>query len=341
MRRTLLALLAVFGSAQLASFETRAQSVAACQSVLTPTIEQSNSDYRRMQSYMYTSSEYEFDRLKKLSNESRSADAGFKAFSAEYEDSNTKEEFSERVRRRLLVEGFSLNESDAKSYARIGVTDKQVDGWMSCVSNVSGAGAILLTSRGVGGNTFNLRVARVFQSGVGSGTLELSVSNGTINGVKQLSEQYVGPGAKTYEVIADSPQLKVWVRANLASLTDDLVVNLNSSTLSTPLRSKVFVSGVVELVGGAKEPVNRREVTPNFQIPTTRKLSNFTLAIEQEVNGRKCASAVIEVGALNWPTGTTMDSKRQFRPQIQAGCQVPGSYMQIQCFVDEKEPLTC
>ena len=341
MRRTLITLLAVCGSAQFASADAQAQSVAACQAVLTPTIEQSNSDYVRMQSYMYTNSEYEFDRLKKMSNESRSADAGFKAFSAEYEDSNTREEFSERVRRRMRAEGFTLNESEAKSYARIGLTDKQVDGWMSCVSNVSGAGGILLTPRGISGNTFNLRIARVFQSGVGSGRLELGVSNGTINGVKQFTEQYVGSGAKTYEVIADSPQSKVSIRTNLASLTDDLVVDLNSSTQKTPLRSKVFVSGVVELAGGVKEPISRREITPNFQLPTTRRLSNFTLTIEQEVNGRKCASAVIEMGALNWPTGTTMNSQRQFRPQIQAGCQVPASYMQIQCFVDEKEPQTC
>ena len=78
-----------------------------CDAVLLPTIDQRQSDYTLMQTYMSQNAEYEYDRLKNLDTNARNADASYKLFSAEYNDSNTREEFREKVRQRLANPDYS------------------------------------------------------------------------------------------------------------------------------------------------------------------------------------------------------------------------------------------
>src|SRR5919197_799223 len=75
-----------------------------CESSLSPTLEITNIDYRVKQAYMYVNASLEYDRLQNLDRDSRSADASYKLFSAEYDESKTREEFQQKVRQRLVSE---------------------------------------------------------------------------------------------------------------------------------------------------------------------------------------------------------------------------------------------
>lgn len=86
-----------------------------CQPALMPTIEQSSSDYTSLQSYMRVNAESEYERLEKLDQQGKEASASYKYFEAEYKDSKTKSDFSEKVRDRLNKENFFATESEAKT----------------------------------------------------------------------------------------------------------------------------------------------------------------------------------------------------------------------------------
>jgi hypothetical protein len=208
---------------------------ALCQQVIVPTEEQSTSDYRRMQSFMSTNSSYEYERLKKLDTSARGAQASYKVFSAEYNDSNTKEDFSEKVRQRLSNESFNLSESDARSYAKTGLTDFQVAAWQECVQRVTGAGGLLLSAKNMTSSGFTLVVARVFQPGVGQGAVEFEIVGGSIGSKKLIQETYVGFGSKAYEVKRDSSAQAVRVSGTLMStFPDSVLVDYTPRVITKP-----------------------------------------------------------------------------------------------------------
>lgn len=214
----------------LLSLSSQAQptEVAVCNGALVPSEEEIRSDARLMQAYVFSNAEYEFDRLRNLDNTSRNADAGFKYFSAEYSESQTKEQFSEKVRNRLQTEGFSLSKTDARSYYRRGLTDGQLAKWLGCVTIMSGQGALLLTPRSISSDSFVLTVSRKFPLGVGQGEVEIGLVGGSVRGVTTIKEIYQGPGSKSYAVRAAKANSRVTIIANLPGFSDSIVVDLQT-----------------------------------------------------------------------------------------------------------------
>jgi hypothetical protein len=211
-----------------------AQDAEVCQGVLIPTEEQAQSDYRRMQAYLFTNAEAEYERLQSMDANKRGAEASYKLFSAEYNDSQTKQSFSDKIRRRLISEGFSLNESDARAYTRRGLTDKQVQGWLDCVIIRTQAGLILLSPRAITSDGFVLSVARRFPNGVSGGEAEISVKGGTIGSQQHLKDRYAGSGTKSYDIRANSNSEQVTVIANLPGFSDVISVDLKAKPVSPP-----------------------------------------------------------------------------------------------------------
>src|SRR5215831_10499623 len=96
----LFALVLLFGLVS----QSYAQSTAECDGVLVPNTESVKTDYRLAQNFMYVNAESEYERLKKLDKDARGADGSFLAFSAEYNESKSSEEFREKVRQRIKRE---------------------------------------------------------------------------------------------------------------------------------------------------------------------------------------------------------------------------------------------
>ena len=105
----------------LAPLFAQAQSSDRCDVALQPTLDQGKSDYRLMQSFMKLHASEEYTRIHNITTDARNADASYMTFSAEYEDSHSKDEFQEKITKRLENEHFTLDVSDAKSYYRGGV----------------------------------------------------------------------------------------------------------------------------------------------------------------------------------------------------------------------------
>jgi hypothetical protein len=97
---------------------SHAQSTAECDGVLIPTVEQSSNDRRMILAFVSVNAKTEYERLKKLDKDARAADATYKVFSAEYNDSRSREMFQEKTRNKLTELNFNLNESEARSYYR-------------------------------------------------------------------------------------------------------------------------------------------------------------------------------------------------------------------------------
>lgn len=228
----------------------QSQAAALCQQVTAPTIEQSTSDYRRLQSFMSLNSGYEYDRLQKIDSSARGGEASYKMFSAEYNESNTREEFSEKVRQRLSREEFNLSESDARSYARRGLTDTQVNAWASCVQQVTGAGGLLLSPRSVTADGFTLIVTRVFPQGVGRGGADITVTGGVINAKTSLTDSYEGNGSTAYEVVKSQDAKAVRISGTLMrTFTDSVLVDYVVAPPPPKKFEKRFDASAIDLGG--------------------------------------------------------------------------------------------
>lgn len=201
-----------------------------CEKVLVPTTEQVHSDYRKMQAFMSINASHEYERLQNTDTAARNADATYEVYSAEYHDSQTKEQFSEKVHDRLQKEHFNLSESDARSYLRIGVSDKQVDAWQKCMHDAAEAGGLMLTARNVTSDGFTLLVTRSFPKSIADGEVKLQVTGGTFKdgsfySPSSLSERYSADGSKAYEVIRNAKApLQVRVQGNLRNAFPDSIL---------------------------------------------------------------------------------------------------------------------
>jgi len=206
-----------------------AQPASICDTVLIPTVEQAQSEYQRMQAFMYNNAENEYDRLHNLDASARAAAASYKFFSAEYKDSQTREQFRERVQQRLTTEGFNMSEEEARSHYRTGISERQGEQWLTCIIQITGRGEILLSPDNIDQGGFDLKVMRSFPTGVpATATAEIKVAGGTIDGISHVSDQYDGSGAKTYQVSAAPSSNKIKVIANMLGFTDSLSVDLAS-----------------------------------------------------------------------------------------------------------------
>lgn len=220
-----------------------------CEAVLRPNTESSSSNYGLMQAFMSVNAEDEYDRLHALSSSARAADASYKVFSAEYEDSTSNSTFKEAVRKRLKNENFSMSESDAKALYRETIRDSQVAAWAVCAND--GAGRVLASGDRIDSEkkTFVLSIYWTPQTNVGEGKLEIQVRGGTILGKGERTETRIGSGGKSYFVDADKNSRSVTVIANIAGKNDSVMVSFVPvpPPPAVPSAGTVLQSGMIEV----------------------------------------------------------------------------------------------
>lgn len=200
-----------------------AQDITQCDGVLIPTVEDSRSDYALLQAFASVNADALYDAIDKSGSNSISGGGGYGPFSADFQQSSSKSEFSERVEKRLVEEQFQMDESDARAYYRSSVLDAQVRAWSQCVGEITEGGAVLLSTDFSDERGFFLTVAWIPPVGTPTAELELGATGGTISGRSLFSETLSGRQRKTYEVIA-SPSASVKVFANIAGQTDSVWV---------------------------------------------------------------------------------------------------------------------
>jgi hypothetical protein len=227
--RTMIAALA---STLLVTASLQASAADDCSAVLVPTDEQTRNDYSMMQAYMKLNASDEYERLKSLTKDQRSADASYKLFSAEYEDSDYKEQFQEKIQERLTHENFSMNVSDARAIHRRYLTDAQVEKWGQC--KAKSGGSVILVARNVSPNVFALRMDWIPQHGKGSGQLELGLDGGSINGKSSISIHLIGSSSRTFLVKPNAGASAVSLAANIEGNTDDVRVQLAHAPVPPP-----------------------------------------------------------------------------------------------------------
>lgn len=267
------------------------QASAVCEKVLVPTVEQSNSDYRRLQSFMSLHAAEEYDRLQRMESSSRSAEASYKVFSAEYNDSTSREEFSERIRRRLDRENYHLDEADARSSLKVGLTDKQVDAWVMC----AGAGGLLFSARDVTPAGFTLLVARVLPPGVGAARAEIEISGEKAGQSRTIRETYRGPGRVPYQVRVDPGAAEVRVSGTLMrGFADDLLVNYRATPVAKPEQITVEAKSIY--TGGYYRYDSAQRLTVSGE-PGGGPSENFIVQVDAPKTARYNIEAMWASGA--------------------------------------------
>jgi hypothetical protein len=188
-----------------------------------------------MQAYMSINAEYEYDRLKQLDSSTRNAEASYKLFRAEYQDSSTREEFRDRVRQRLATEQFAMSESEARSYAKRYLSEAQIAAWARCMTSE----AVLLSASQIDKLGFVLKVLWIPPTGVGEAPLTLTLDRGRIEGKKKLERRFVGRRSESFIVkpAADSDRVKVV--ANIMGISESLGVTLSPSKTPQLVRRSV------------------------------------------------------------------------------------------------------
>lgn len=204
-----------------------------CGAVLRPNEEKFASDYAVTQAYMYQSAAYEYDRLKKVDSNSRSADASYKLFSAEYSDSSSREDFQERIRNRLVRESFKMSASEARALSRIFVTDVQVSAWVKCVES-AGGGAVLIVANDPNASSFPISISFMPPTGVGEASAKIDLDGGAISNRGSLTEKFTGKSSKSFIVKPTQGSKQVVITTNVAGLSDNLTINLKPRVVVPP-----------------------------------------------------------------------------------------------------------
>jgi hypothetical protein len=231
--RMLFILCSLFLFVQSPAAQQPSKKTSACADALIPTEEQSQSDYRLLQAYVFENAEHEYDRLQIMDESQRNAAASYKAFSAEYHDSHSSQEFREKVRDRLTKESSIRNESDARSYSRRYLSEAQLAAWSRCITDSSKGGAVVLTPQQVKPGGFALNVSWIPPVTIGSGTLKIKVVGGNIEGETSVTEKLAGRGEKPYTVTRARGAGSITVTAEFVGNSDSISVDY--ATPAAPL----------------------------------------------------------------------------------------------------------
>jgi len=221
----------------LCAFSIHAFADDKCDPALQPTSEAINADYKINQAYMYEHASDAYDNSKKLQSEGKNLSASVMKYSAEYNESNNKEEFHDKVRKKLIKEGFTMNGSDAQQYYRRNLTTEQLTNWRECIAIKSAKGGLLLSAKDIAEDSFTLQATWAITAGAGA-DLELDVTGGKINNKTKLSEHFVGSGSQVYTVIKMKNAKKIRVGGNMASLSDSVLVPLELAPVPNPVPDK-------------------------------------------------------------------------------------------------------
>lgn len=201
-----------------------ASGISECEVALEPTIDNATSDYSMAQSYMYVNAAYEYDKLKNMSSRDRGASASYKFFSAEYNDSKSSSKFHKKVRNRLSKEGFSLQESEAKSSYRRYLSESQLNAWSTCVREASNGAALIITAESVSNSEFPIKLKWYPQQGVGSGQLMLKIRNAKIDGKNNINVLLNGKTEKPFIVEPDINSNPIVITAEIVGTSDVLTL---------------------------------------------------------------------------------------------------------------------
>lgn len=302
-----------------------------CRDVLIPTYEESQSNYQRLQAYMYLNAEYEYDRLKNMDTATRSAQGTYKAFGAQYDESNTKEQFSEKVRDRLTKENYSLDEKQSASNLRIGLTDKQVEKWAECM--VANGGGFMLAARDKTDIGFTLMVGRALPKGEGTKMVHLNVSGGTINNQSRLHLERHGSGSEPFMVHKNPGASAVTVSGDLNQAFADSLL-LDYSPRKVDPAKPPFIKRYTPLAGGyvkydAAQKMTVSSAQPPGPSENIRIEVDLTEGGEYAVDAMWTAAVPTEVWVYttrNLPhCDDNMDahSALYFRPQVLGGWDRP------------------
>lgn len=288
-----------------------------CSTVLVPNEEQSRFDYAMMQAYMKLSSTDEYDRLKRLSKDKLSAEASYKLFSAEYDSSATKEEFQEKVRRRLDREGFSMSINEAKALHRRYLDPGQVTAWEKCIAQNADGGALLLSTSMPNKKQFALVVNWIPPKGVAQGQLDLKLAGGTIEGNSAYTKTMKGKSDVALIVVPNVGAQSVLIAANIAGYSESIDAGLEFSTTEWPVESGGMLGDMLT--------VARRY--PDKNTPYWTPL--HTITVQTKADATKPASIYIGNSA---PWGASISAgAREIRFQLPNN---PSSYISTSAVFD-------
>lgn len=208
-----------------------------CAASLVPTEEQTKSDYSMMQAYMRSSAAEEYDRLKKVSKDQLAAEASYKLFAAEFDSSSSREEFQERIRKRLDTESFSLSVNDAKAVHRKYLNSEQLAAWTTCIIQNSKGGALLLRADEPHKDGFALGISWIPQQGIPDGQLELELTGAKINGFSNYKVYMPGKTDRSVLVKPDTGASSIVVVGNIRSNDDSLRIRFDLLPTKPPLEA--------------------------------------------------------------------------------------------------------
>ena len=266
-----------------------------CADALVPTIEQMQSNYSMVQSYMKLYASEEYDRLKALDQASVGADASYKLFSAEYKSSNTKEDFREKINKRLSQENYSASESEAKAGYRRFLSDAQLSAWKACVvaqSIQGGAGAFELFVRSVSENLLVLQMDWIPGRGEGSTNGIVQITNGKINGKSTYNLSFSGVDSKVISIYPDPGAKNITVVANVKGRGDTISIDMVKPSKIDLVSRVIACSGNVCQSGdwpiGTAFPTPWGDCDVQLQIlelDATRRIKNITFLGYQKLAG--------------------------------------------------------
>lgn len=204
------------------------QPTTVCNAALIPTAEQSSRDVRRIYSYVYLHAEEEYDRLSKMSAESRSGEGTYKAFGAEYGESKNKTEFKDKTSKRINEEKIFSDDKEASSYFRTGLEDSQLKRWSECIGTTHNAGALLVSTRNERDSGFTLVVTWVEPKGAPAETkIDVQVVDGKVlDGSRKTTStsfKLTSSGRRSFAVFRDRASGAVSVLANTGAFSDDIL----------------------------------------------------------------------------------------------------------------------
>ena len=165
-----------------------------------------------------------------MDKSARDADVMYKAFSLEYSDSSSRQDFQERVRQRLSKESFKMQASEARALSRVYVSDEQVKAWSDCMKS----GGVLLVASYSNQTAFPLKVSWSPPVGVGQGNMEIALQGGLIEKKSKISDKFTGKSSRTYLVYPLQNTAQVVITANISGLSDALVVDLSPRVVVPP-----------------------------------------------------------------------------------------------------------
>lgn len=213
-----------------------------CDAVLIPTEEALNEDYTSAMAYVYVNAAYDYERVIKENSGSAGLGIVYEAFSLDFQQSSSAQDFQTRVRSRLVSLGYTFNSTTARSYTKRALTDAQVEAWLDCQG-----GGVFLSVKDIDPQRAEVRLDYEPRNGVTDHNLTLTVEGGTTSdGQVTVKENLNGAVGKTYIIRRGKGEAITRVVANVAGDSDGVALdfaaadrpkNLMGTTLNIARRS--------------------------------------------------------------------------------------------------------